>query len=377
MSAHPILYEQLVAYFLGELDPAGADQIARHVETCDQCARIVSRLELIRATLREDDTRSVPYHTIKRANAIYARYRPAREKGRQLDLRSRPFAFVSGFAMAMIVLIGLGVIIANLDIPQDNFLYPAKVTVQGLQVTIANIGRRMGTGQPSSISPIPVTGRPTVTQVTPPDIVISQIYGGGGNTGAAYTHDFIELFNRGTTTVLLAGWSVQYASATGMSTFGTTPAQITQLPNISLSPGQYLLIQEAKGSGGTTLLPAPDVVDPTPIALSATGGKVVLVNQATPLACNGNSILCNLGALDSIVDIVGYGNADSFDGAGPAPAGSNTTAILRLRNGCTKSGHNSADFAPGVPNPRNTSHVARCSDASGQDTVPAGSTKVP
>lgn len=30
-----------------------------------------------------------------------------------------------------------------------------------------------------------------------PDLVISQVYGGGGNSGAPYTHDFIELFNRG------------------------------------------------------------------------------------------------------------------------------------------------------------------------------------
>ncbi len=30
-----------------------------------------------------------------------------------------------------------------------------------------------------------------------PDIVISQVYGGGGNAGATYTHDYIELFNRG------------------------------------------------------------------------------------------------------------------------------------------------------------------------------------
>jgi hypothetical protein len=29
-------------------------------------------------------------------------------------------------------------------------------------------------------------------------VVISQVYGGGGNTGATYTHDFIELFNSGT-----------------------------------------------------------------------------------------------------------------------------------------------------------------------------------
>lgn len=30
-----------------------------------------------------------------------------------------------------------------------------------------------------------------------PDLVISQVYGGGGNTGAPFTHDFVELFNRG------------------------------------------------------------------------------------------------------------------------------------------------------------------------------------
>ena len=48
-----------------------------------------------------------------------------------------------------------------------------------------------------------------------PDVVISQVYGGGGNAGATYTHDFIELYNRGSSTVAIDGWSVQYASATG------------------------------------------------------------------------------------------------------------------------------------------------------------------
>mgnify|MGYP000977711502 FL=1 len=32
-------------------------------------------------------------------------------------------------------------------------------------------------------------------------IVISQVYGGGGNSGAVYTHDFVELFNLGSATV--------------------------------------------------------------------------------------------------------------------------------------------------------------------------------
>jgi hypothetical protein len=34
-----------------------------------------------------------------------------------------------------------------------------------------------------------------------PNIVISQIYCGGGNSGATYTNDFIELFNLGPSTV--------------------------------------------------------------------------------------------------------------------------------------------------------------------------------
>jgi hypothetical protein len=40
-------------------------------------------------------------------------------------------------------------------------------------------------------------------------VVISQVYGGGGNTGAIYKNDFIELFKRGAEPVSVAGWSVQ------------------------------------------------------------------------------------------------------------------------------------------------------------------------
>ena len=48
-----------------------------------------------------------------------------------------------------------------------------------------------------------------------PDIVISQLYGGGGNSGGQFTHDFVELFNRGASSVSITGWTVQYASAAG------------------------------------------------------------------------------------------------------------------------------------------------------------------
>src|SRR6476469_823360 len=48
-------------------------------------------------------------------------------------------------------------------------------------------------------------------------VVISQVYGGGGNGGATYKNDFIELFNRSADSVSVQGWSVQYASASGIS----------------------------------------------------------------------------------------------------------------------------------------------------------------
>ena len=41
------------------------------------------------------------------------------------------------------------------------------------------------------------------------DLVISQVYGGGGNSGATYTHDFVEIFNPTASSVSLAGMSIQ------------------------------------------------------------------------------------------------------------------------------------------------------------------------
>jgi uncharacterized protein len=186
-------------------------------------------------------------------------------------------------------------------------------------------------------SAIPQLGQPA--QAASPDIVISQVYGGGGNSGATYTHDFIELFNRGTTLVDVAGWSVQYASATG-STW-----QVTALSG-AIQPGQYYLIQQAQGAGGTTPLPTPDATGTIP--MSATNGKVALVSNITNL-----SGTCPSGA--GIVDFVGFGGtANCFEGSGPTPTLSNTTAALRKAGGCTDTDDNAADFAADMPAPRNT-----------------------
>lgn len=202
---------------------------------------------------------------------------------------------------------------------------------------------------------VPFVGaRDVVVAAQSNDLRISQVYGGGGNSGAPLTNDFIEIFNAGTSAVSLAGLSLQYASATGTGNFGASAAQLTELPSISLQPGQYYLVQEAGGVNGSPL-PTPDLVDATPIAMGATSGKVALVIGTASLGCNGGSTPCSPAQLAVILDLVGYGAANFYEGTASAPALSNTTAALRGSGGCADTDDNFADFSAAAPTPRNSS----------------------
>jgi hypothetical protein len=191
-------------------------------------------------------------------------------------------------------------------------------------------------------------------------VVISQVYGGGGNSGATYTHDFIELFNRGSVPVDLGTWSVQYASTAG-STWSRTNLTGT------LQPGRYYLIQQAQGLGGTIPLPAPDASGTT--AMSATGGKVALVDNQVTLTCNPG---CTSNP--AVVDFIGYGGANDYEGS-PAPTLSNTTAAIRGGDGCTETDNNATDFTAAAPNPRNTAGpITSCNSVAIHDVQGAGNT---
>jgi predicted extracellular nuclease len=140
----------------------------------------------------------------------------------------------------------------------------------------------------------PTPGELRLTTASTGGVVISQVYGGGGNSGSVYKNDFIELFNSSASPVSLAGWSVQYASTTG------TSWQVTALSG-TIAPGGYFLVQEAAGTGGTTALPAANVVGTIP--MGATGSKVALVSSTTALTGS-----CPLGP--SVIDFVGSGTAN-------------------------------------------------------------------
>ncbi len=181
-------------------------------------------------------------------------------------------------------------------------------------------------------------------------LVISQIYGGGGNSAATYSNDFIELYNPTTSAISLGGLSVQYASATGTSWNAAT------LPALSLASGHFYLIQAAAGSGTYAALPAPDLIltlsnvsQNFVINLSATAGKVALVSNTTPL-----TVACPTGA--TILDFVGYGaTANCSEGNLPAPTTTNNTQSIIRTIPSVDSNVNAADFSTASPpNPRNS-----------------------
>ena len=229
------------------------------------------------------------------------------------------------------------------------------VTADGVQsnpVSVA-IGGKAPAPSPTP-SPIPSptpspTASPTATPIASPHVVISQVFGGGGNSGALFRNDFIEIFNAGTSPVDLNGWSVQYASATA-STWSVTP-----LNAVTLLPGEYYLIQESSGGSNGVTLPAPDATGT--IAMAAGSGKVALLKKSASLsgACPNDP---------NIVDLLGYGStANCFQGSAPAPAPSNTNAALRALNGCADTRNNVIDFILGAPNPRNRNSLPRiCTD---------------
>ncbi len=192
-------------------------------------------------------------------------------------------------------------------------------------------------------------------------VKISQVYGGGGNSGSTYTNDFIELYNQSTSPVDISSWSIQQASATISTTWNITnlcPANGSCI----LQPGHYYLVQESQGTSGTTPLPAADITGT--LAMGAASGKVALVKNTTPIsgACPSST---------DIADIVGYGGSapTCFETTAVA-ALTNTTAAVRKGNGCVDTDNNTNDFLIIGPSPRNSSAPANV--CGGNAGLPSG-----
>ncbi len=173
------------------------------------------------------------------------------------------------------------------------------------------------------------------------DLLISEVYGGGGNTGAPYQNDFVEIYNNGASSVNLGGLSIQYGSAAGFPSAGNSIA----LSSFILPAGKYYLIKLGSGGAVGAILPSPDQNATTNI--SATAGKVYLVNGTVPLLSCTDPL---------IIDFVGYGTTASCSEGANAPAGSNTNSLNRTFPG-VDTDNNSVDFTTASPTPRSSAFV--------------------
>ncbi len=144
-------------------------------------------------------------------------------------------------------------------------------------------------------------------------VVISELYAGGGNSGAQFKNDFVELYNPTASAVVMTNWSIQYASAASTSAFGARTI-ITG----TIAPHAYFLIQEAQGAGGSISLPTPDAVGT--LNFAASNGKIALVNDSLAVTHHGDA---------TVVDFLGYGTANDAEGALPVQGLDNTHSAER------------------------------------------------
>ncbi|MBM2812234.1 MAG: hypothetical protein HW416_2993, partial [Chloroflexi bacterium] len=206
------------------------------------------------------------------------------------------------------------------------------------------------------------------------DIVISQLYAGGGRSvleNSLYQNDYVELFNRGASSVDVSTWSLQYQATT---------------QNLSgvIRPGGRLLV------AGELATPKPF---PLPVAVSGADvsgslqanpgrGKLALVTSRTLLTCGAGINDCIGNPL--IRDFLGYGTVgggqdgpNNFE-ALPAIAFKLNQALLRLGEGCTDTDNNRSDFVVSPPRPRNSSTAFHsCPQATATPTASPTATQTP
>ncbi len=206
-------------------------------------------------------------------------------------------------------------------------------------------------------------------------IVISQAYGGGGGSTGTYLNDYVELKNISNSARSLDGLSLMYGSATGQ--FGSVGTNVFALPNVTLNPGQYFLVQlSAAGTAGAALPVTPDAAT-TNLTMSGASGKVALVTAAfTANSCGATATPCTLPNAN-IIDVVSYGAANNAEGDAPTNAGAALTSVqgnVRKTAGCTETDNNNADFdVVTAPVPRNTATAPAVCGGAGPSPTPTPS----
>ena len=161
------------------------------------------------------------------------------------------------------------------------------------------------------------------------NVVINEVYGGGGNKGAAYNKDFVELYNPTEQPINLTGWKLEQYSAKG--NLGTAVALEGTIP-----AGGYFLISGAGGTNGDAL-PQADVES----GFNFSGTEAI----AKLIDANG-----------TVADLVGWGGATQFEGTVAGKTGNNGLSVQRGTVG-VDTDNNANDFVVAEPTPQNSGNT--------------------
>ena len=159
------------------------------------------------------------------------------------------------------------------------------------------------------------------------NVVINEVYGGGGNNDSVFSNDFVELFNPTDKPIDVTGWEIQQ-----FSTKGNKGARHPHVLEGVIQPKSFFLIQGWAGNNDTG--PFPATPDQT-LGIDFSG-KQAIAKLVDP---NGQ-----------VVDLLGWGSASEFEGSRPAAATTNDTSVQRITDGAD-SDDNGADFFVGAPTP--------------------------
>jgi 5'-nucleotidase len=172
-------------------------------------------------------------------------------------------------------------------------------------------------------------------------LVINEVHVDGGSAGAPYKLKFVELRNPTKAAIDVSGWSVQYRSAGGTGAF----SGVTALGAHEVEPGAtFLIAGQGNGTAAGADLPSPDVTGS--INPAGASGTIALVKSETVLTGQPAAVL----ASTDLVDLVGYGSTNTFEGAAAAPEDPAVDESL-ARTNAVDADHNGTDFTKQPPSP--------------------------
>ena len=188
-----------------------------------------------------------------------------------------------------------------------------------------------------------VTAAPAQAAPDGDGLVIGEVYLNGGSAGASYLNKFVELTNPTDEDIDVSGWSVQYRSYSSTGSF----TGVIALGEHHVEPGGTLLVSGNNNADNGAALPTPDVTSTVSFSGNSNGGTIALSRSTTALSGDRAAVLGS----GQVVDLVGYGASNTFEGAAPAPREYSVTASLQ-RSAAADSDDNAADLRGAAPTPQ-------------------------